>query len=423
MENSIVGLTLLPPGRTVSLNRDGLGGHDDDLLDRYRPRDRAERREVAVVLAWCEPEGGRDPGLLEARLDGRVLGRLDHRTSQQYAGQVDEVLDRGELPACAACVRSTARGVVVELQLPRVAGSHAAGDDPMGHPTDARMDPPADAPADTPAGAVGGWEDPDDTTDRTPDQAMEPVTTRLPMSVPGPAAGRRTGEAPRVPSPRRHESPAALAPDRAPDPDPDPDAELTAIHPVAVPPPRTSPDPPAGRPPAAGEWSPPPLEAFPAVLVDWSVGEPAPQSRRAGPWWIAAGVAAVLLTAGLIGGAVVREPASPQAVVTTPVAPPPSATPASSTAPTTTAPSSTPSAARTSKSKARPAPSTTRRATPTTTRRATPTTTTRAAATPVRYADCASARAAGAAPLFFGEPGYSAALDEDGDGVACDERP
>jgi hypothetical protein len=36
------------------------------------------------------------------------------------------------------------------------------------------------------------------------------------------------------------------------------------------------------------------------------------------------------------------------------------------------------------------------------------------------YANCAAARAAGAAPLLKGQPGYSSALDRDGDGVACE---
>ncbi|TDV56623.1 excalibur calcium-binding domain-containing protein [Actinophytocola oryzae] len=37
------------------------------------------------------------------------------------------------------------------------------------------------------------------------------------------------------------------------------------------------------------------------------------------------------------------------------------------------------------------------------------------------YANCAAARAAGAAPLHAGEPGYRAGLDRDGDGVACEK--
>ncbi|WP_245760936.1 excalibur calcium-binding domain-containing protein [Saccharopolyspora shandongensis] len=36
------------------------------------------------------------------------------------------------------------------------------------------------------------------------------------------------------------------------------------------------------------------------------------------------------------------------------------------------------------------------------------------------YSNCAAARAAGAAPLHSGEPGYRSALDRDHDGVACE---
>jgi len=37
------------------------------------------------------------------------------------------------------------------------------------------------------------------------------------------------------------------------------------------------------------------------------------------------------------------------------------------------------------------------------------------------YANCAAAKAAGAAPLRRGQPGYSSALDRDGDGIACEK--
>jgi excalibur calcium-binding domain-containing protein len=36
------------------------------------------------------------------------------------------------------------------------------------------------------------------------------------------------------------------------------------------------------------------------------------------------------------------------------------------------------------------------------------------------YANCTAARAAGAAPLYAGQPGYRPALDRDKDGVACE---
>jgi len=38
----------------------------------------------------------------------------------------------------------------------------------------------------------------------------------------------------------------------------------------------------------------------------------------------------------------------------------------------------------------------------------------------VYFANCSAARAAGAAPIRVGEPGYSRRLDRDGDGVGCE---
>lgn len=37
-----------------------------------------------------------------------------------------------------------------------------------------------------------------------------------------------------------------------------------------------------------------------------------------------------------------------------------------------------------------------------------------------RFANCAEARAAGAAPVRRGEPGYGPHLDRDGDGIGCE---
>ncbi|WP_171981910.1 excalibur calcium-binding domain-containing protein [Brevundimonas sp. LM2] len=36
------------------------------------------------------------------------------------------------------------------------------------------------------------------------------------------------------------------------------------------------------------------------------------------------------------------------------------------------------------------------------------------------YANCSAARAAGAAPVYAGDPGYASRLDRDGDGVGCE---
>ncbi|WP_199546499.1 excalibur calcium-binding domain-containing protein [Streptomyces sp. N35] len=38
----------------------------------------------------------------------------------------------------------------------------------------------------------------------------------------------------------------------------------------------------------------------------------------------------------------------------------------------------------------------------------------------VYYANCSEARAAGAAPVHRGDPGYASHLDRDGDGIGCD---
>lgn len=39
----------------------------------------------------------------------------------------------------------------------------------------------------------------------------------------------------------------------------------------------------------------------------------------------------------------------------------------------------------------------------------------------VSYKSCAEVKAAGAAPLHRGDPGYSSSLDRDGDGIACEK--
>lgn len=39
---------------------------------------------------------------------------------------------------------------------------------------------------------------------------------------------------------------------------------------------------------------------------------------------------------------------------------------------------------------------------------------------PITYANCAAVRAAGAAPIHKGDPGYSSKLDRDGDGIGCE---
>jgi len=44
----------------------------------------------------------------------------------------------------------------------------------------------------------------------------------------------------------------------------------------------------------------------------------------------------------------------------------------------------------------------------------------RSAANDIYYPNCAAARAAGAAPITIGHPGYRPELDADGNGIACE---
>ncbi len=68
-----------------------------------------------------------------------------------------------------------------------------------------------------------------------------------------------------------------------------------------------------------------------------------------------------------------------------------------------------------------PATATPTTATPTTARsRPTMTEAPASAPTGVSYSNCSEAKAAGAAPISRGEPGYSSSLDRDDDGIACE---
>ncbi|EFC83852.1 excalibur calcium-binding domain-containing protein [Parafrankia sp. EUN1f] len=104
----------------------------------------------------------------------------------------------------------------------------------------------------------------------------------------------------------------------------------------------------------------------------------------------------------------VPEVVSVQEAAPTPAAPPVTRRP-QPTAPALPVAASTPASRQKTTQKAtKPAPSATR----------SPAKATRSPA--VFYGSCLTARLAGAAPLYEGQPGYSRWLDWDGDGVACD---
>lgn len=110
-------------------------------------------------------------------------------------------------------------------------------------------------------------------------------------------------------------------------------------------------------------------------------------------------------------------PVPPTTLAKTTPSKPTSTTPAPAKPATTTASPTTPSPA--APSSTTPTPTT---PSPTSPSPATPSSTTPSSTTPtaVVYKDCAEVRAAGKAPLYRGDPGYSTALDHNGDGVACE---
>lgn len=120
--------------------------------------------------------------------------------------------------------------------------------------------------------------------------------------------------------------------------------------------------------------------------------------------WIAGGVSAgvLALCCGIGAGALNSRSSGPSQPAPT------KTTTHSSTTPQTTAPVQS------------TVPTTT---TPVASKTTTPLTTTTAAPPPVQdvyYANCAAVKAAGAAPLYRGQPGYRSGLDRDGDGIACE---
>jgi len=96
-------------------------------------------------------------------------------------------------------------------------------------------------------------------------------------------------------------------------------------------------------------------------------------------------------------------------------------TPAPTTVPTTEATTTAPPPTEPPTTPAPTAPPTTAAPPPPTTQPpvTSPPTTSAPAAAPY-YANCAAAKAAGAAPLYRGQPGYRSGLDRDNDGIACE---
>lgn len=134
--------------------------------------------------------------------------------------------------------------------------------------------------------------------------------------------------------------------------------------------------------------------------------------------WVVGGLVGGLLLVGGCSSSV--EPAAPKVAVTTPAATTPAATTAKATT-TTKAPTTTTTVAPTTTTVApiAPPPATAEQIIAPEPVVAPPKPAAREAPS-VSFSSCAAARAAGVAPLYSGDPGYSTKLDRDRDGVACE---
>jgi Excalibur calcium-binding domain len=201
--------------------------------------------------------------------------------------------------------------------------------------------------------------------------------------------------------------------------------------------------PPGWPPPPNVRWRPPkhwaPDESWPPAPPDWSfwINEDGrrvtgPLGRYGGPSRVWVLAAAVMVPLALLGscqafGGDDRSPVAAVPTTSESATDPGTAGEAtdSPTDPASTGPESPePTSATPTTPSSTPDGSPTPTATPSASPRATqPTEPGKTTATPtggVLYKNCGAVRAAGKAPLLRGQPGYSALLDPDGDGVACE---
>ena len=174
----------------------------------------------------------------------------------------------------------------------------------------------------------------------------------------------------------------------------------------------------------------PPLPRLPGPDAT-GPGLPPTRRRSRKPLWVGGGVVAVLVVAAAVGGTHDATPTATPAATSLPtaaaVAAPPTAAPttvrmtAAEEGDDAAGVGAVPPAPRKSSAATRPAPQ------PVVyppVARDVPDPAPARAADPapgvVFYKNCTEATKAGAAPLYVGDPGYRAALDRDGDGVACE---
>ncbi|WP_146060480.1 HIRAN domain-containing protein [Amycolatopsis sp. CA-128772] len=92
-----------------------------DALRAFAPKGKQDFREVVASLGFCSIRSGKHEGqrAIEVRLGGRPVGQLTHAMTQRYGELVEDLLKKDLTVTCEAYTTRTAKGVEVELRMPR----------------------------------------------------------------------------------------------------------------------------------------------------------------------------------------------------------------------------------------------------------------------------------------------------------------
>ncbi|NBH01656.1 HIRAN domain-containing protein [Amycolatopsis sp. SID8362] len=92
-----------------------------DVLRAFAPKGKQEYREVVASLGFCTIRGGKYAGgrAIEVRLGGKRVGQLTHAMTTRYGEIVARFAEKNLAVTCEAYTTRTAKGVEVELRMPR----------------------------------------------------------------------------------------------------------------------------------------------------------------------------------------------------------------------------------------------------------------------------------------------------------------
>ncbi|WIY04689.1 hypothetical protein QRX60_12870 [Amycolatopsis mongoliensis] len=95
-----------------------------DVLSGFAPAGKQEYREVVASLAFCTIESGKYRGrrAIEVRLGDRRVGQLTYAMTERYRALVERFTEQNLVVRCEAYTTRTAKGVEVELLMPRDPG-------------------------------------------------------------------------------------------------------------------------------------------------------------------------------------------------------------------------------------------------------------------------------------------------------------